>query len=153
MVESGRAEHSGGQREKVKKRKLDVHECSKNDVVVEETDKENQAEKNLKKVKSVSNPPTRASLAIAGAVAAKAEFNSLFTRQLAVSMAAKSASLARELKSIKSDLCFMREQCTLLEEENRRLRDGFCKDIRPDEDDLVTMCRKILFSCHHKFSL
>ncbi|KAJ8427747.1 hypothetical protein Cgig2_016502 [Carnegiea gigantea] len=109
VVESGRAEHNGGQREKVKKRKLDVHECSKNDVV-EETDKENQAEKNLKKVKG-----------------------------LAVSMAAKSASLARELKSIKSDLCFLQEQCTLLEEENRRLRDGFGKDIRPDEDDLVRL--------------
>jgi hypothetical protein len=52
-------------------------------------------------------------------------------------MASKAASLARELKSIKSDLCFMQERCTLLEEENRRLRDGFSKGIRPEEDDLV----------------
>lgn len=107
VVESGRAERNRGQREQVKKRKLDVHECPKNDVVVEETDKENQAEKNLKKVKS-----------------------------LAVSMAAKAASLARELKSVKPDLCFMREQCALLEEENRRLRDGFGKE---PEDDLVRL--------------
>lgn len=57
--------------------------------------------------------------------------------QLAISMATKAATLARELKSIKSDLCFMQERCTLLEEENRRLRDGFVKGIRPEEDDLV----------------
>lgn len=65
-------------------------------------------------------------------------------------MAAKSASVARELKSIKSDFCFMREQCALLEEENRRLRDGFGKE---PEDDLVIMCQRILCFCHHKFSL
>lgn len=52
-------------------------------------------------------------------------------------MATKAASLAREMKSIKSDLCFMQERCSLLEEENRRLRDGFSKGIRPEEDDLV----------------
>lgn len=52
-------------------------------------------------------------------------------------MATKAASFARELKSIKSDLCFMQERCELLEEENRRLRDGFAKGIRPEEDDLV----------------
>lgn len=52
-------------------------------------------------------------------------------------MATKAASLARELKSIKSDLCFVQERCALLEEENRRLRDGFAKGIRPEEDDLV----------------
>lgn len=57
--------------------------------------------------------------------------------QLAVSMATKAGSLARELKSIKSDLCFMQERCSLLEEENRRLRDGFAKGVRPEEDDLV----------------
>lgn len=59
------------------------------------------------------------------------------TFQLAVSMATKAASLARELKSIKSDLCFMQERCSLLEEENRRLRDGFAKGVRPEEEDLV----------------
>jgi hypothetical protein len=44
-------------------------------------------------------------------------------------MASKTASLARELKSLKSDLCFMQERCGLLEEENRRLRDGFAKGV------------------------
>ncbi|XP_021280364.1 uncharacterized protein LOC110413747 [Herrania umbratica] len=60
-------------------------------------------------------------------------------KNLAISMATKAASLARELKSIKSDLCFMQERCGLLEEENRRLRDGFGKGIRPEEDDLVRL--------------
>ncbi|XP_057440666.1 uncharacterized protein LOC130732682 [Lotus japonicus] len=60
-------------------------------------------------------------------------------KNLAVSMATKAASLARELKSIKSDLCFMQERCGLLEEENRRLRDGFEKGVRPEEDDLVRL--------------
>ena len=58
--------------------------------------------------------------------------------QLAISMATKAASLGRELKSIKSDLCFVQERCAILEEENRRLRDGFAKGIRPEEDDLVS---------------
>lgn len=60
-------------------------------------------------------------------------------KNLAVSMATKAASLARELKSLKSDLCFMQERCGLLEEENRRLRDGFAKGVRPEEDDLVRL--------------
>ncbi|XP_030552775.1 uncharacterized protein LOC115756933 [Rhodamnia argentea] len=60
-------------------------------------------------------------------------------KNLAVSMATKAASLARELKSMKSDLCFTQERCALLEEENRRLRDGFSKGIRPEEDDLVRL--------------
>ncbi|TKY62451.1 hypothetical protein E2542_SST12307 [Spatholobus suberectus] len=60
-------------------------------------------------------------------------------KNLAVSMATRAASLARELKSIKSDLCFMLERCGLLEEENRRLRDGFAKGVRPEEDDLVRL--------------
>lgn len=60
--------------------------------------------------------------------------------QLAISMATKATSLARELRSIKSDLCFVQERCAILEEENRRLRDGFSKGIRPEEDDLVTSC-------------
>lgn len=57
--------------------------------------------------------------------------------KLAISMATKAGALARELKSIKSDLCFMQERCNLLGEENRRLRDGIAKGIRPEEDDLV----------------
>lgn len=52
-------------------------------------------------------------------------------------MAKKATSIARELKSVKSDLSFLQERCSLLEEENRRLRDGFTKGIRPEEDDLV----------------
>ncbi|XP_010255954.1 PREDICTED: uncharacterized protein LOC104596476 [Nelumbo nucifera] len=60
-------------------------------------------------------------------------------RNLAVSMATKAAVLARELKSIKSDLTFMQERCSLLEEENRRLREGFDKGMRPEEDDLVRL--------------
>lgn len=64
-------------------------------------------------------------------------------------MATKAASLARELKSIKSDLYFMHERCSLLEEENRRLRDGFVKGIRPEEDDLVRhLCCNILYGLH-----
>lgn len=59
--------------------------------------------------------------------------------QLAASMANKAATLARELKSIKSDLCFMQDRCSLLEEENRRLRDGLATGIRPEEDDLVRL--------------
>ncbi|KAE8720766.1 Detected protein of unknown function [Hibiscus syriacus] len=61
------------------------------------------------------------------------------SRSLAISMATKANSLARELKSIKNDLCFMQERCCLLEEENRRLREGFTKGIRPEEDDLVRL--------------
>ncbi|KAJ7977406.1 Heat-inducible transcription repressor [Quillaja saponaria] len=60
-------------------------------------------------------------------------------KNLAVSMATKAATLARELKNIKLDLCFMQEQCALLEEENRRLRDGFTQGVRPEEDDLVRL--------------
>lgn len=52
-------------------------------------------------------------------------------------MATKVAGFARELKSIKSDLRFTQERCCLLEEENRKLRDGFGKGIQPEEDDLV----------------
>ncbi|XP_042491057.1 uncharacterized protein LOC122070894 [Macadamia integrifolia] len=60
-------------------------------------------------------------------------------RNLAVSMASKAASLAIELKSIRSELCFVQERNSLLEEENCRLRDGFGKGIRHEEDDLVRL--------------
>ncbi|KAI9118894.1 hypothetical protein K1719_009569 [Acacia pycnantha] len=60
-------------------------------------------------------------------------------KNLAVLMASKAALLARELKSIKSDLSFLQERCALLEEENSRLRDGFAKGTRPEEDDLVRL--------------
>ncbi|MQL90385.1 hypothetical protein Taro_022979 [Colocasia esculenta] len=62
-----------------------------------------------------------------------------FPDHLAISMATKASSLARELKTIKSDLGFMQERSALLEEENRRLRDGLEKGLRPDEDDLVRL--------------
>lgn len=52
-------------------------------------------------------------------------------------MAKRAGLLAREMKSMKSDLCFMQERCSILEEENRRLRDGFVKGVPPEEDDLV----------------
>lgn len=59
-------------------------------------------------------------------------------------MATKAASFARELKLIRSDLSFMQDRCALLEEENRRLRDGFDKGLRPEEDDLVRLCSSII---------
>ncbi|XP_076923267.1 uncharacterized protein LOC143585338 [Bidens hawaiensis] len=46
-------------------------------------------------------------------------------KNIAVSMAKRAGFLAREMKSMKSDLCFVQERCSILEEENRRLRDGF----------------------------
>ncbi|GAV89504.1 LOW QUALITY PROTEIN: hypothetical protein CFOL_v3_32918, partial [Cephalotus follicularis] len=46
---------------------------------------------------------------------------------------------------IKSDLCFMQDRCTLLEE-NRRLRDGFTKGIQHEEDDLVVLQLEELLS-------
>ncbi|KAJ9543306.1 hypothetical protein OSB04_023013 [Centaurea solstitialis] len=60
-------------------------------------------------------------------------------KNIAVSMAKKAGFLAREVKSMKSDLCFMQERCSILEEENRRLRDGFVKGVPPEEDDLVRL--------------
>lgn len=64
-----------------------------------------------------------------------------FNLQLAVSMATRAASLARELKNIKSELHFMQERCGLLEEENKRLREGYDSGIAAEEDDLVMMER------------
>ncbi|GKE41060.1 hypothetical protein Tco_1464465 [Tanacetum coccineum] len=58
---------------------------------------------------------------------------------IAISMAKKAGFLAREMKSMKSDLCFVQERCSILEEENRRLRDGFIKGVPPEEDDLVRL--------------
>uniref|UniRef100_A0ACD5WNE9 Uncharacterized protein n=1 Tax=Avena sativa TaxID=4498 RepID=A0ACD5WNE9_AVESA len=61
-------------------------------------------------------------------------------RSLAVSMAGRAANLARELKNIKSELHFMQERCGMLEEENRRLRDGYQNGgAAPEEDDLVRL--------------
>jgi hypothetical protein len=53
-------------------------------------------------------------------------------------MAGRAANLARELKTIKSELHFMKERYGLLEEENKRLRDGYDNGgAPPEEDDLV----------------
>ncbi|XP_071715361.1 uncharacterized protein [Rutidosis leptorrhynchoides] len=60
-------------------------------------------------------------------------------KNIAISMAKRAGFLAREMKSMKSDLCFMQERCSILEEENRRLRDGFVKGVPPEEDDLVRL--------------
>ncbi|KAL6208589.1 hypothetical protein ACLB2K_019538 [Fragaria x ananassa] len=60
-------------------------------------------------------------------------------KNLAISMATKAASFAREVKLIRSDLSFMQERCALLELENMRLREGFEKGLRPEEDDLVRL--------------
>lgn len=60
-------------------------------------------------------------------------------RNLAVSMAGRAATLAKELKNIKSELHFMQERCGLLEEENKRLRDGYENGAAPEEDDLVRL--------------
>ncbi|KAJ6791984.1 Uncharacterized protein M6B38_242545 [Iris pallida] len=60
-------------------------------------------------------------------------------RALAISMASKATTLAKELKMIKTRLSFMQERCSLLEEENKRLRDGVEKGVRAEEDDLVRL--------------
>ncbi|KAJ0250155.1 hypothetical protein HA466_0143410 [Hirschfeldia incana] len=67
-------------------------------------------------------------------------------KNIAISMAAKANSLAIELKSIKSDMSFIQERCGLLEEENKRLRDGFVKSVRPEEDDLVRLQLEVLLT-------
>ncbi|CAH8356860.1 unnamed protein product [Eruca vesicaria subsp. sativa] len=67
-------------------------------------------------------------------------------KNIAISMASKANSLARELKSIKSDMSFIQERCGLLEEENKRLRDGFVKSVRPEEDDLVRLQLEVLLT-------
>jgi len=54
-------------------------------------------------------------------------------------MASRATALARELKNIKSELHFMQERCGLLEEENKRLREGYDNGAAPEEDDLVMM--------------
>ncbi|KAK1261839.1 hypothetical protein QJS04_geneDACA001260 [Acorus gramineus] len=69
-------------------------------------------------------------------------------RKLAVSLATKASSLTQELQSMKSELCFIQERCVLLEEENKRLRDGIEKGLRPEEDDLVHFCSKFDYRKH-----
>lgn len=107
--EEGEEEEEEEQKKKVSKRKFDSSNCPEEG----DSQDENAPSPKLAKLNKAKN--------------------------LAVSMATKAASFARELKSIKSDLCFVQERCALLEEENRRLRDGFSKGIRPEEDDLVRL--------------
>nr|GLL42652.1 uncharacterized protein LOC109160777 [Ipomoea trifida] len=96
------------------KRKYESKECSDDPIQDESRDENVQGKKELGKLKIAKN--------------------------IAVSMATKAAAFARELKSLKSDLTFVQERCSLLEEENRRLRDGFPKGVvPPEEDDLVRL--------------
>ncbi|KAM3267352.1 putative protein isoform X1 [Capsicum chacoense] len=67
-------------------------------------------------------------------------------KNLTISMATKAATLARELKSMRSDLRFMQERSALLEEENRRLRDGYDTGIPPEDDDLVRLQMEALLA-------
>ncbi|KAI3978393.1 hypothetical protein MKX01_013191 [Papaver californicum] len=60
-------------------------------------------------------------------------------KNLAISMAANAATLAREMKSIRSDLSFMQERCYMLEEENMRLSNGSDHKGTDEEDDLVRL--------------
>lgn len=103
------------------KRKLDSEESSEDPQQDDDTKKENgQVPKELGKFKKAKN--------------------------LAISMASKAAMLARELKSMRSDLLFMQERSALLEEENRRLRDGYDTGIPPEEDDLVRLQMEALLA-------
>ncbi|KAJ8552957.1 hypothetical protein K7X08_020350 [Anisodus acutangulus] len=103
------------------KRKLGSEESSEDPQQDDDTKKENEhAPKELGKFKKAKN--------------------------LAISMASKAATLARELKSMKSDLRFMQERSAILEEENRRLRDGFDTGIPPEEDDLVRLQMEALLA-------
>ncbi|KAK1352638.1 Centrosomal protein [Heracleum sosnowskyi] len=67
-------------------------------------------------------------------------------KNIAISMANKAASLARELRSVKSDLCFMKQRCALLEEENGRFRDGYTEGLRPEEDDMMRLQMEALLA-------
>ncbi|XP_022963489.1 uncharacterized protein LOC111463807 isoform X2 [Cucurbita moschata] len=67
-------------------------------------------------------------------------------KHLAVAMATKTSSLARELKSLKSNICFMQERCAILDEENRRLRNGVSTGVKPEEDDLVRLQMEALLA-------
>ncbi|GMN48789.1 hypothetical protein TIFTF001_017965 [Ficus carica] len=51
-----------------------------------------------------------------------------YSEQPVISMATRAVSLAKELKSVTQERCFLLEV-------NRRLREGFSKGIRPEEDE------------------
>ncbi|KAL6516072.1 hypothetical protein OROGR_019377 [Orobanche gracilis] len=95
------------------KRKLDTKECTEDQGEEASREVKEKGPKECEKMKKAKN--------------------------IAISMATKAATMARELKSIRSDLGFMQERCSMLEDENRKLRDGLDKGIPPDEDDLVRL--------------
>lgn len=69
-----------------------------------------------------------------------------------MAMAAKAKMLLRELKTVRGDLTFLRDRCSQLEEENRRLRESVVKGTRPDEDDLVIFTVSLTFFCCSTYS-
>ncbi|KAH6826052.1 hypothetical protein C2S53_001489 [Perilla frutescens var. hirtella] len=96
------------------KRKLDSGECSDDQGEENSQEAKRKGSNEMKKIKKAKN--------------------------LAIAMATRAASMARELKSIRSDMAFMQERCGLLEEENRKLRDGLAEEgTRPDDDELVRL--------------
>lgn len=54
-------------------------------------------------------------------------------------MVTKTSYLLGGLKTMKSELWLMHERCSILEEENIRLRESFDNGGRPEEDDLVLL--------------
>ncbi|GLJ53990.1 hypothetical protein SUGI_1154630 [Cryptomeria japonica] len=67
---------------------------------------------------------------------------------VAKSLACKAKLLQRQMTSLKADLCFVRERCAFLEEENSRLRDRdrVGDGVRPEEDDLVRLQLEVLLA-------
>ncbi|GJW84736.1 hypothetical protein Tco_0157881 [Tanacetum coccineum] len=65
----------------------------------------------------------------------------------------KAGFLARDMKSMESDLCYMQERCNILEEENRQLRDGFIKGVpRERRSAELKVIRDKLETCKKKAS-
>ena len=116
------------------KRKYDDTHCLEDSEVNLEKENQQNPTDNLKRAKHVGSLPL--SSVFEQVLTAILTFWPAFL-QLAVAMATKTASLARELKSLKSNICFMQERCAILDEENRRLRNGVSTGVRPEEDDLV----------------
>ncbi|XP_057860880.1 uncharacterized protein LOC131069466 isoform X5 [Cryptomeria japonica] len=69
-------------------------------------------------------------------------------QHVAKSLAYKAKLLQRQMTSLKADLCFVRERCAFLEEENSRLRDRdrVGDGVRPEEDDLVRLQLEVLLA-------
>ncbi|ONK73626.1 uncharacterized protein A4U43_C04F33580 [Asparagus officinalis] len=91
-------------------------------------------------------PPDRSEEADHAPVGIGKSGNLKKAKNLAISMASRASLLARELKTMKSELLFTRERCALLEEENRRLREGAEEGDRPEEDDLVRLQMEALLA-------